>query len=150
MIIECPIIFIFLKQTHYKILETAQPLRNISLKTSKRITSDSKSTFFFFVKSDVNTIQITMTLMEKILAMIEKNIEKRCIKKAQFIKTKLDFINLFFFLKSEYSKALRRPGPESTLCKTPLRVSLVKLVQTGLDKKSHGFKTSWKSETKGH
>lgn len=81
--------------------------------------------------------------------MIEKNIRKRCIRKAPFIKTKLYSINLFK-KKSEYSKALGRLGPESTLSKTSLRVSLVKLVQTGLDKKSHGFKTSWKSETKGH
>lgn len=82
--------------------------------------------------------------------MIEKNMGKRCIRKAQFIKTKLYSINLFKKKKSEYSKALCRSGPESTLSKTSLRVSLVKLVQTGPHKKSHGFKTSWKSETKGH
>lgn len=82
--------------------------------------------------------------------MIEKNIRKRYIRKTQFIKTKLYSINLFP-QKFEYSRALCRPGPESTLSKTFLRFSLVKLVQTRLDKKSHGFKkTSWKSETKGH
>ena len=72
--------------------------------------------------------------------MIEKNIRKRYIRKAQFIKTKLYSINLFPKKKSEYSKALCKPGPESTLRKTFLRFSLVKLVQTRLDKKSHGLK----------
>lgn len=81
--------------------------------------------------------------------MIEKNIGKMYISKARFIKAKLCSINLFF-KKSEYSKALCRPGLESTLSKMALRFSLMKLVQTGLDKKSHVFKTSWKSEAKGH
>lgn len=76
---------------------------------------------------------------------------KRYSRKAQFIKTKLYSLILFLKKKkSEYSKALYSPGPESTLSKTSLRFSPAKLVQTGPDKKSHEFKTSWKSETKGH
>lgn len=65
--------------------------------------------------------------------MIEKNIGKRYIRKAQFIKGKLFSINLLK-KKSEYSKALSGPGPESTLSKMSLRFLLMKLVQTGLDK----------------
>lgn len=68
--------------------------------------------------------------------MIEKNIGKRCLRKTQFIKTKLYSINL---LEKNLNIAKLSVGldlPESTLGKTSLRFSLVKLVQTGLDKKS--------------
>ena len=64
--------------------------------------------------------------------MIEKNIGKRYIRRAHFVRTKLYSIKLF--KKSEYSQALCRPGPESTLSKMSLRFSRMKLVQTALDK----------------
>jgi hypothetical protein len=90
-----------------------------------------------------------MTLMEKMPLGLKRILERGALGRLGLLRPNFTLL-ICFTKKSEYRKALCRPGPVSTLGKMSLRFSLMKLVQTGLDKKSLGFKTSWKSETKGH
>lgn len=64
MITEYPVILFFKKQSHYKTLEIAEALRTSYLwKGLRGLLLTGRVPF---VKPDINTIQITMTLMEKL------------------------------------------------------------------------------------
>lgn len=68
----------------------------------------------------------------------------------QFIKNKLHSINLLGEENLNIVKLSVGLHLNQHLVKTSRRFALMKLVQTGLDKKSHGFKIRRKPEVKGH
>lgn len=69
----------------------------------------------------------------------------------QFIKNKLHSINLLGEENLNIVKLSVGLDLNQHLVKASLRFALMKLVQTGLDKKkSHGFQISRKPEVKGH
>lgn len=129
--------YFFKKQSHYKTLEIAQPLRTSYLwKGLRGLLLTGRVPF---VKPDINTMQITMTLMEKLPLWLKRILARGTLGRLNLLRPNCTLL-ICFQKKSEYRKALCRPGPESTLSKTFLRFSLVKSVQTRLDKKSHGLK----------